>query len=132
MSSKKTLKNAYACKFLTSTSSDKSPMSMSSTPSSVLYSKQVVSKSGKSSATKSKPKKTPKSKSPNVYSFLKFVQKRMTTKYNKPRIDLRKCYDDPNSDKNSKVYNQFLQVLVKSIPADGILLKQEFMNRAMT
>jgi hypothetical protein len=80
---------------------------------------------------KSRGVKQSKSKAPNVYTFLKFVNKRILSKQNKPKIDLLKCFDDPNSDKNSKVYNNFLQVMLKTIESDAMLLKQDFMNEAM-
>lgn len=73
MSTKKTIKSTFQKKYLCLGPNEKASIAQSSTPNSKLYSKTVHSKlKGISSNPENAQKK---SKSPNVYNFLKFVNK---------------------------------------------------------
>ena len=54
-----------------------------------------------------------------------------TQSVNKTKADLLQWFDNPNYDKNSKVYNRFLQIFIKHNNDHTVILKADFMNEAM-
>ena len=84
-----------------------------------------------------KPSTAPESKkankTPNVYEFLRFIQKKIFAHPFKHKRTLQNCILDPKQETSAKVVNAFIKILMVEFDYAGTkdIFKTEFMNEAM-